>query len=212
MDILFFLIDFIIHIDKYISIVLQFFGVWTYIIMFLVVFGETGLVVTPILPGDSLLFALGTFAAKGDLDIVVLLVTLSIAAVLGDAVDYSAGKYIGPKVFRYEDSRFFKKEYLERTHNFYEKHGGKTIIIARFMPIIRTFAPFVAGIGRMGYLRFLSYNIFGGVFWIVSFLLLGYKFGTLPFVQKNFFMIAVVIVFISILPAIIGYIQQKMRG
>ena len=209
-------VDFFIHLDRYLGSLLQDFGGWTYLVLFLVIFCETGLVVTPILPGDSLLFALGAFAAnpylKGPLELEWLLITLITAAILGDTVNYSIGKFLGPKVFRYEDSRFFRKEYLERTHHFYEKYGGKTIVIARFMPIIRTFAPFVAGIGRMTYRKFALFNITGGVIWIASFLLGGYYFGNIPTVKENFTLVLFVIVVISVLPGFIEYLRQRRRG
>lgn len=209
MDVLFHLIDFFLHLDKYLPLIIQSFGIWAYVIMFLVIFCETGLVVTPILPGDSLLFALGAFAAQGALNIEILLISLCIAAVAGDTVNYSIGKFLGPKVFHYPDSRFFKREYLVRTHQFYEKHGGKTIIIARFIPIIRTFAPFVAGIGTMKYLRFISYNVVGGISWICLFLLAGYYFGGIPAVKRNFTLVIVAIVIISVMPGVIEYVRQK---
>ena len=209
MDVLFHLIDFFLHLDKYLPLIIQSFGIWAYVIMFLVIFCETGLVVTPILPGDSLLFALGAFAAQGALNIEILLISLCIAAVAGDTVNYSIGKFLGPKVFHYPDSRFFKREYLVRTHQFYEKHGGKTIIIARFVPIIRTFAPFVAGIGTMKYLRFISYNIVGGVSWICLFLLAGYYFGGIPAVKRNFTLVIIAIIIISVMPGVIEYVRQK---
>jgi membrane-associated protein len=209
-------IDFFIHLDRYLGSLLQDFGGWTYLILFLVIFCETGLVVTPILPGDSLLFALGTFAAnpylKGPLELEWLLITLTTAAILGDTMNYAIGKFLGPKVFHCEDSWFFRKEYLERTHQFYEKFGGKTIVIARFMPIIRTFAPFVAGIGRMTYRRFVFYNIAGGILWIVSFLLGGYYFGNIPVVKENFTLVLLVIVVVSVLPGFIEYLRQRRRG
>ena len=209
-------IDFFIHLDRYLGSLLQDFGGWTYLILFLVIFCETGLVVTPILPGDSLLFALGAFAAnpylKGPLELEWLLITLTMAAILGDTVNYAIGKFLGPKVFHYEDSRFFRKEYLERTHQFYEKFGGKTIVIARFMPIIRTFAPFVAGIGRMTYRKFVVFNIAGGIFWIASFLLGGYYFGNIPAVKANFTLVLLVIVVISVLPGFIEYLRQRRRS
>jgi len=211
MDIILKFIDLFIHLDKYISTVLQMFGGWTYLLVFLVVFCETGLVVTPILPGDSLLFGLGTFAAKGDLDPVMLVVLLSLAAILGDTVNYAIGKFLGPKVFQRADGYFFKKEYLDRTHAFYEKHGGKTIIIARFIPIIRTFAPFVAGIGSMTYGRFISYNVIGGISWVATFVLGGYYFGNLHFVKQNFTFVIMAIIFVSILPGIIEYIRQSRQ-
>ena len=209
MDWVFCFIDFFLHLDKYLPLIIQSFGIWAYVIMFLVIFCETGLVVTPILPGDSLLFALGAFAAQGALNIEILLMSLCIAAVAGDTVNYSIGKFLGPKVFHYPDSRFFKREYLVRTHQFYEKHGGKTIIIARFVPIIRTFAPFVAGIGTMKYLRFISYNIVGGVSWICLFLLAGYYFGGIPAVKRNFTLVIIAIIIISVMPGVIEYVRQK---
>ncbi len=209
MDWVFCFIDFFLHLDKYLPLIIQSFGIWAYVIMFLVIFCETGLVVTPILPGDSLLFALGAFAAQGALNIEILLISLCIAAVAGDTVNYSIGKFLGPKVFHYPDSRFFKREYLVRTHQFYEKHGGKTIIIARFVPIIRTFAPFVAGIGTMKYLRFISYNIVGGVSWICLFLLAGYYFGGIPAVKRNFTLVIIAIIIISVMPGVIEYVRQK---
>jgi membrane-associated protein len=211
MELLLHFIDIFINLDKHISLVLQTFGLWTYLIVFLIIFCETGLVVTPILPGDSLLFGLGTFAARGDLDVVYLLILLSIAAIAGDTVNYAIGQYVGPKVFTQNDSRFFKKEYLDRTHDFYEKYGGITIIIARFVPIIRTFAPFVAGIGSMTYLRFLSYNILGGISWIVIFIMGGYFFGNLPFVKKNFTFVIIAIIIISVLPGIIEYFRNRNK-
>ena len=209
MDVLFHLIDFFLHLDKYLPLIIQSFGIWAYVIMFLVIFCETGLVVTPILPGDSLLFALGAFAAQGALNIEILLISLCIAAVAGDTVNYSIGKFLGPKVFHYPDSRFFKREYLVRTHQFYEKHGGKTIIIARFIPIFRTFAPFVAGIGTMKYLRFISYNVVGGISWICLFLLAGYYFGGIPAVKRNFTLVIIAIIIISVMPGVIEYVRQK---
>lgn len=195
--------------DKYLPVIIKSFGVWAYVIVFLVIFCETGLVVTPVLPGDSLLFALGSFAALGALNIEILLISLCIAAVAGDTVNYFIGHFIGPKVFHFEDSRFFKKEYLVKTNQFYEKHGGKTIIIARFMPIIRTFAPFVAGIGAMSYSKFILYNIIGGVAWICMFLLGGYFFGNIPAVKNNFAIVVMAIVVISVLPGFFEYWRQR---
>lgn len=212
MDLLIYFIDFFIHLDKYLPKIIESFGVWSYVIIFIVIFCETGLVVTPILPGDSLLFALGSFAAIGAFSIELLLVTLCIAAIAGDTVNYAAGHFIGPKVFHYEDGRFFKKVYLERTHKFYEKHGGKTIVIARFMPIIRTFAPFVAGIGAMSYPKFIIYNISGGIAWVCLFLLGGYYFGNIPAVKNNFTLVILAIVLISILPGFIEYWRHKRNS
>jgi membrane-associated protein len=205
------LIDFFLHLDKYLDQIIRNYGVWTYAILFLIIFCETGFVVTPFLPGDSLLFACGTFAAKGSLDLWLLALLLSIAAVLGDTVNYWIGAYIGPKAFHREDSRFFKKQHLQRTHEFYEKYGGKTIILARFMPIIRTFAPFVAGIGKMSYRKFLAYNVIGGVIWIVSFLVLGYKFGSYPVVKSNFSLVILAIIILSVLPSVVEIIRHRRR-
>lgn len=206
-----YLIDLFLHLDKHLSVIIRDFGPWTYLILFIVIFCETGLVITPILPGDSLLFAAGAFAATGVLDPHWLFLLLSLAAVAGDTVNYWIGNWVGPKIFQQEDVRFFKKEYLIRTHEFYERHGGKTIIIARFMPIIRTFAPFVAGIGQMTYMRFISYNIIGGIVWIAVFVYGGYFFGNLPLVKKNFTLVIVAIIFISILPGIIEFLRQRKQ-
>lgn len=209
MDIIIYFIDFFIHLDKYLPVIIKGFGIWTYVIVFLVVFCETGLVVTPTLPGDSLLFALGSLAALGALNIELLLISLCIAAIAGDTVNYAVGHFIGPKVFHYEDNRFFKKEYLLKAHQFYEKHGGKTIIIARFMPFIRTFAPFVAGIGAMTYSKFVLYNITGGIAWVSAFLLGGYFFGNIPAVKNNFTVVIIAIIILSILPGFVEYWRQR---
>lgn len=209
MDIIIYLIDFFIHLDRYLPLIIQSFGIWAYVIVFLVVFCETGLVVTPVLPGDSLLFALGAIAAQGALNIEVLFILLCVAAIAGDTVNYAIGHYIGPKVFHYEDGRFFKKEYLLKTHRFYEKHGGKTIVIARFMPIIRTFAPFVAGVGAMSYSKFILFNISGGIAWVCLFLLGGYFFGNIPSVKSNFTIVIIAIVIISVLPGVFEYWRQR---
>jgi len=198
-----------IHLDKYLGLVIQNYGAWTYLILFLIIFCETGLVVTPILPGDSLLFAVGTFAAMGYLDIYKIWPLLAFAAVLGDNVNYGVGNYIGPKVFHYENSRIFKKEYLLKTHNFYEKYGGKAIILCKYVPIVRTFAPFVAGVGAMTYPRFLMFNIVGGITWVTLLTFVGYFFGNIPVVKRNFTAVIMAIVFISVLPALIEYIRHK---
>ena len=205
------LIDIFLHLDKHLNEVIQGYGLWTYLILFVIIFCETGLVVTPILPGDSLLFAAGALAATAGspLSVWLLFVLLSAAAIIGDTVNYWIGAYVGPKVFRQEKSRFFKKEYLIRTQKFYEKYGAKTIIIARFVPIVRTFAPFVAGIGSMNYLKFITYNIVGGVLWVAICLFAGYWFGNLPFVQKNFSIAILAIVFISVLPALIEILRSR---
>lgn len=204
-------IDIFLHLDKHLNGIIQNCGNWTYLILFLIIFCETGLVITPMLPGDSLLFAVGAFAAIGSLKITWLFVLLSLAAILGDTLNYWIGYFIGPKIFHKENVRFLKKEYLIRTHKFYEKYGGITIIIARFMPIIRTFAPFVAGIGTMSYWRFISYNIIGGISWIAVFTFGGYFFGNIPFVKRNFTLVIFTIIFISILPGIIGFLKHKLQ-
>jgi len=205
------LVNFFMHIDAHLSAVIAAYGVWTYLILFLVIFLETGLVVTPLLPGDSLLFAAGTFAAKGSLDVAWLFVLLAVAAILGDTANYWIGCVIGPRVFRQEHVRFLNREYLDRTHQFYEKYGGKTIIIARFVPIIRTFAPFVAGIGSMTYWHFISYNVIGGILWIAVCLFAGYFFGNLAIVKNNFSLVILAIIFISILPGVIEFLRQRSK-
>ena len=209
MDIILYFIDFFIHLDKYLPVIIESFGIWAYVIVFIVIFCETGLVVTPFLPGDSLLFALGTLAALGALHIEALLILLCVAAIAGDSVNYAIGNYIGPRVFHFDDSRFFKKKYLLKTHEFYEKHGGKTIIIARFMPFIRTFAPFVAGVGAMSYSKFILFNITGGIAWVFLFLLGGYFFGNIPAVKSNFTIVIGAIIIISVMPGFIEYARQK---
>lgn len=205
------LLDIFLHLDTHLQTVIQHYGVWTYLILFLIIFCETGLVVTPILPGDSLLFAAGALAAGGALDVFWLFGLLSVAAVLGDAVNYAIGHFMGPMVFSREDSRFLKKEYLDRTHQFYEKYGGKTIIIARFVPIVRTFAPFVAGVGSMTYWRFASYNVIGGIVWIAVCLFAGYAFGNLPIVKENFTLVILAIIFVSILPGLIEWLRHRQQ-
>lgn len=205
------LFDLFLHLDLHLQTVIQEYGAWTYVLLFLIIFCETGLVVTPVLPGDSLLFAAGTFAALGALDLPWLLGLLGIAAILGDALNYAVGRFMGPKVFTREDGRFLKKEYLERTHQFYEKYGGKTIIIARFVPIVRTFAPFVAGVGSMTYARFASYNILGGLLWITVCTGAGYLFGNIPIVKQNFTLAILVIILISILPGVLEFLRQRQQ-
>jgi membrane-associated protein len=205
------IIDFIIHLDTHLSDLIQTYGLWTYLILFVVIFCETGLVVTPFLPGDSLIFAAGTFAARGDLKVGWLFLVLAAAAVIGDTVNYWIGKIIGPKIFHKEKTRFFKKEYLDRTHKFYEKYGAETIIIARFVPIIRTFAPFVAGIGRMSYLKFISYNVIGGVGWVAIFTFGGYFFGNIPFVKNNFSIVIIAIILISLVPAVVEFLKHRKK-
>ncbi len=211
MELVLLIIDFVLHIDRYLSVIIRDYGVLTYSILFLIVFLETGLVVTPFLPGDSLLFAAGALAAMGSLNIALLIFLLILAAILGDTVNYAIGNYLGPKVFDQDKVRFLKKEYLQRTHEFYEKHGGKTIIIARFIPIIRTFAPFVAGIGSMTYRHFVSYNVIGGVVWVFIFCLGGYFFGNLPAVRRNFSLVLLMIIIISVLPGVIEIVRQAYQ-
>lgn len=205
-------IDIILHLDKYLDLIIRSYGVWTYVLLFLIIFCETGLVITPFLPGDSLLFAAGTFTAIGSLDVGLLIILLSIAAIAGDNVNYWIGHFAGSKAFLDKETRFLNKEYLNRTHRFYEKHGGKTIVIARFLPIIRTFAPFVAGVGRMTYRRFTVYNIAGGIVWVLTFVLGGYFFGNIPFVKNNFTVVIIAIIFISFLPGIIELLHQRYQS
>jgi membrane-associated protein len=210
MDLIAYLIDLFLHLDEHLSLVLSRYGAWTYLILFVVIFMETGLVVTPFLPGDSLLFAAGTFAALGDLDVVLLFLLLFAAAVAGDTVNYWIGRRIGPKVFETK-VRWLKREYLERTHRFYERHGGKTIFLARFVPIVRTFAPFVAGVGEMSYGRFLAYNLVGGLAWTGGFVFLGYFFGNLPIVRDNFSFVVLGIIFVSLLPMLVEFVNSRLR-
>lgn len=203
------ILDIALHLDRYLSEIIKAYGLWTYAILFFVIFLETGFVVVPFLPGDSLLFAAGSFAALGAFRLPLLILILSAAAVLGDTVNYWIGHRVGPKVFGREKARFFKKEHLDRTHAFYKRHGGKTIIIARFIPIIRTFAPFVAGIGRMSYGRFLAFNVVGGVAWVLGFVLAGYFFGTIPFVKRNFSLVIIAIIAISTVPVAVAALRQR---
>ncbi len=202
-------IELFLHLDKSLSAVIQTYGSSTYIILFMVILCETGLVVLPFLPGDSLLFAAGAFAAKGDMDITTLFITLCVAAVLGDSINYELGRLIGPKIAKQEKSRYINKEHIAKTHLFYEKYGAKTIIIARFIPIIRTFAPFVAGLGSMSYKKFIQYNVIGGIAWIAICLFAGYLFGNIPLVKQNFTMVIFAIIIISLLPAVIEYIRHR---
>jgi membrane-associated protein len=205
------LIDIALHLDSYLSAIIQQYGIWTYGILFVVIFIETGFVVMPFLPGDSLLFAAGTFAALGALKLGWLIGLLAAAAVVGDTVNYWVGHYVGPKVFHRDNARFFKKEHLERTHAFFEKYGGKTIIIARFVPIIRSFAPFVAGIGRMSYGRFIAYNVVGGAGWVVLLTGAGYFFGNIPVVKKNFSLAILAIIVISTIPAMTEALRHRKK-
>jgi membrane-associated protein len=212
MEFITFLIDFILHIDVHLAQLAAAYGPWLFLILFLIIFCETGLVVMPFLPGDSMLFVTGAIAATGAFNIHLMVATLIIAAILGDSVNYQIGRMIGLKVFDNPNSRIFKRQHLDKTHAFYEKHGGKTIIIARFAPIVRTFAPFVAGVGAMRYARFLSYNVIGGVAWVASFSYAGYLFGSHPLVKKNLSLLILLIVVISLMPAVIGFIRQRREA
>jgi membrane-associated protein len=211
MEIISQVVDFILHLDVHLNGLIQNFGIWTYFILFLIIFLETGVVITPFLPGDSLLFAAGSFAALGSLNVFVLFIILTFAAILGDTINYWIGHYIGPKAFS-GNIRFLKKEYMDRTHGFYEKHGGKTIILARFIPIIRTFAPFVAGIGAMNYSRFLVYNVVGAVLWVALFTFGGYFFGNLPIIKENFTLAILAIIIISVLPGVVEYLRERYKS
>jgi membrane-associated protein len=201
--------NFVMHLDEHLTQLANNFGVWTYLILFLIVFCETGLVVTPFLPGDSMIFVIGALSATGELNLTVIIVILMLAAILGDTCNYHLGKFFGPVVFKKENVRFLNKEYLNKTHKFYEKHGGKTVIIARFIPIIRTFAPFVAGMGSMSYPKFIGYNIVGGIGWVALFLFGGYFFGNFPAVKENFTLVIMAIIAISVLPGVIAYLKNR---
>jgi membrane-associated protein len=205
------IIDFVLHLDKHLGLILESAGLWSYLLFFAVVFAETGLVITPFLPGDSLVFTLGTLAATGSLNIVWVFVILSAAAILGDSANYAVGKYFGSIILKKQGAWFLKKEHIERTHRFYEKYGSKTIVLARFVPIVRTFAPFVAGVGRMSYSRFLTYNVAGGLLWIALFAFGGYFFGNIPLVKNNFGIVIIAIIIISILPAVIEVLKERGR-
>jgi membrane-associated protein len=201
-------IDVLMHLDRHLQAIFHAYGVWTYGILFLIIFCETGLVVTPILPGDSLLFAAGAIAAGGSLDVAWLFGILSVAAVAGDTVNYQIGLFLGPKALHKEKARVLKKEYLDRTHRFYDRYGGKTIVIARFVPIVRTFAPFLAGVGKMSYWRFAQYNVVGGLVWIATFVFGGYYFGSIPIVQRNFTLVILAIIVISVIPAAMEFLRR----
>lgn len=209
MDILLSFIDIMLHLDKHLALLIESYGVWIYLILFVVIFAETGFVVTPFLPGDSLLFVAGAMAALGGMDIVWLNVLLLIAAVLGNSVNFAIGRYLGPKVFHWENSRFFNRDALIKTHAFYEKHGGKTLVLSRFLPIFRTFAPFVAGIGSMNVVRFTLFNVIGALAWIVSLTLAGYWFGNMPWIKQNLSLVILAIIAISLVPIVIGAIGAR---
>lgn len=203
------LVNFILHIGEHLQELVNNYGNWIYAILFAIVFCETGLVVLPFLPGDSMLFAAGTIAAVGDMNIFVLIGLLIVAAILGDFVNFEIGKHFGQKLFSNPNSKIFKQSYLQKTHDYYEKYGGRTIIIARFIPIVRTFAPFVGGMGNMNYAQFARYNIVGAVLWVVSFTTLGYFFGQLPFVKEHFSWIMIAIIVFSVVPMVIEIIRHR---
>ncbi|MCX6132667.1 MAG: DedA family protein [Ignavibacteriales bacterium] len=205
------LLEIVLHLDKHLFDLCTQYGAWVYAILFLIVFCETGLVVTPFLPGDSLLFAVGSLAAIQALDLTLSIILLIVAAILGDTLNYWIGYYVGPKVFHQEKSRFLNREYLVRTHQFYERHGGKTIIIARFIPIIRTFAPFVAGIGSMTYRRFIMFNVVGGALWVLLFVPAGYFFSSVPFVKNNFSLVIIALVLIPGIPTVVEVIRMQLK-
>ncbi|TXG93359.1 MAG: DedA family protein [Rhodocyclaceae bacterium] len=211
MDLLLQFVDIVLHLDKHLAVLVQDYGPWIYAILFVIVFSETGFVVTPFLPGDSLLFVAGALAALGGMDIFLLMGTLIAAAVMGNQVNYHIGRFIGPKVFQWEDSRFFNKAALKKTHAFYEKHGGKAVVISRFLPLFRTFVPFVAGVGTMGYATFTLFNIAGAALWVVSLSLVGYWFGNYPWVKQNLSAVIVGIIVVSLIPVVIGWWQHR-RG
>jgi membrane-associated protein len=204
--------DFVVHLDKHLGALLQQHGAWVYVLLFVIIFGETGLVVTPFLPGDSLLFVAGTLAAAGGIDVHLLAVVLMLAAILGNTTNYSIGYWLGPKVFHWEQSRWFNRRALDRAHSFYERHGGKTIVVTRFVPILRTFAPFVAGIARMTYMRFTAYNVAGAVLWVGLLLYAGYWFGNVPMVRDNLALVMLLIVAASLLPIAVEFLRHRGRG
>ncbi|MHB1101058.1 MAG: DedA family protein [Burkholderiales bacterium] len=203
--------DVLLHLDKYLLVLTQSYGIWIYLILFLIIFCETGLVVAPFLPGDSMLFVAGTLASGGAMDVNLLIAVLVLAAFSGDNTNYWIGRFVGPKVFSHEKSRFFNHEHLTRTHVFYEKHGGKTVVFSRFLPIIRTFAPFVAGVGSMSYRRFMLYSFAGGVSWISFFVYCGYFFGNAPIVKQNLSIFIMGIILLTILPGALGLLRQKLK-
>lgn len=211
MDIFVNFVNFFMHLDDHLNTLVQTCGSWTYLVLFLIIFCETGLVVTPFLPGDSLLFAVGALAGVGILDIRLALFVLSVAAILGNTANYTIGRTLAPKVFRQEKIPFLKKEYLDRTAKFFEKYGGKTIIITRFVPIVRTFAPFLAGVGDMRYRTFLLYNVAGGLLWVFSLTLAGYYFGALEFVKNNFSTVILGIIIVSLLPGVIEFLRHRKK-
>ncbi|MDO9188915.1 MAG: DedA family protein [Sulfurimicrobium sp.] len=211
MEFLLSFVDLVLHLDKHLPLLIQQYGTWIYLALFLVIFCETGLVVTPFLPGDSLLFIAGAIAATGAMAPDVLVVLLVSASFLGDNTNYWVGRLAGPKIFKSNTSRLLNRDYLDKTRQFYQKHGGKAIILARFFPIIRTFAPFVAGMGRMDYRRFIAFSFSGSIAWVGSFVLGGYFFGNIPFIKQNLTLVMLAIIFVSILPGIIGYLRHRFQ-
>ena len=211
MDFIYFLIDFILHIDVHLAELVAEYGIWIYDIMFLILFCETGLVVTPFLPGDSLLFVAGALSAlpSNDLNVHMMVMLMIVAAILGDAVNYTIGRLFGDRLFSNPNSKIFRRSYLDKTHAFYDKHGGKTIVLARFVPIVRTFAPFVAGMGHMSYRHFAAYNVIGALLWVLLFTYAGYLFGDLPVVQENLKLMIVAIIVLSILPGVVEIIRHR---
>lgn len=206
-----FFVDFILNIDKHLELIVQQYGFWIYVLIFIIIFCETGLVVTPFLPGDSLLFALGAISASGSLSLPVAYGVICVAAILGNIVNYQIGYAVGPKIFYKENVRFLNKDYLIRTRLFYERHGGKAVVLSRFLPIFRTFAPFVAGIGRMNYARFTFFNLSGCIAWVTIFLVGGYYFGNIPAIKNNFALVIVAIIIVSALPALIEFLRHKIK-
>jgi len=206
------LVDLVLHLDRHLGVFLANYGAWIYVLLFVIVFAETGLVVTPFLPGDSLLFVTGTLAAAGGMDVRWLMAVLVAAALTGDNVNYWAGRYLGPRVFRNESARWLNRKHLERTRGFYERYGVKTIVLARFIPVIRTFAPFVAGVGRMPYGRFITVSVLAALLWVVSLVLAGYFFGNIPWVRQNLSVVIAAIIVISVLPAVFEALRQRRRG
>lgn len=205
-------VNVILHLDKYLNLIIQNYGMWTYALLFLLIFCETGLVVTPFLPGDSVLFATGALASIGSLNVFPLFIIFYLAAVIGDTANYHIGQKIGTKILEKENVKFINKEYLNRAHSFYKKHGSMTIVLGRFIPIIRTFVPFVAGIGEMSYSKFIIYNMLGGFFWVTLFLGGGYFFGNLPFIKEHFSFVLIAIIIISVIPGIAAFIKEKRNG
>ena len=211
MDLLTLIVDFILHVDVHLQELMNNYGLWVYGILFLIIFSETGLVVTPFLPGDSLLFAAGALTVGSAMDVNILALVLVSAAVLGNITNYTIGHFFGAKLFNNPNSKIFRRDYLEKTHLFFDKHGGKTIIITRFLPIVRTFAPFVAGMGAMTYKRFMVFNIVGGILWVCSFVYAGYLFGNMPIVRQNFTLLVMGIIVFSILPIVIETVRHRLK-